>query len=368
MSGGGLVKRIAVTLWGILAVLCGGLLLQRWETSENFRPTATDFRQNLPVLGVYNDTETAEKEGVGVVVYLDVLIAVNWLVDYLLLRGCARLTSLHGSNGRLVLGGLIGGLCACVILLPPLPPPVSLLLQLTVAALMCAVAFPWQGWRTYFRRTFLLFVLSALFAGVALALFTLAAPAGLFVSNGTVYYDIPPLWLAALCGASYLAVCLFDRLLRRRLPQGGLYRLTVTDAGGTVTLSALFDSGNRLRETFSGFPVIVVQREAVLPVLSETMRETLALFDPAAPAPATPTATGWRLIPFSSVGGSGLLPAFLPTTLLIQRDNDPPRPLTACYLALSPALGRGDYTALIGAEALAADQETQKGEPYEMAT
>ena len=100
MSGGGLIKRIAVTLWGIFAVLCGGLLLQRWEISENFRGTAPEFRQDLPVLGVYNETETAEKEGEGVVIYLDVLIAVNWLIDYLLLRGCARLTCHRGSNGR----------------------------------------------------------------------------------------------------------------------------------------------------------------------------------------------------------------------------------------------------------------------------
>ena len=89
-------------------------------------------------------------------VYLDVLIAVNWLIDDLLLSGCARLLHLPYRRGRLVLGSLFGGCCACVILLPPLPVYLSLAVKLVTAGIMALIGFPWLGVRAYLRQTGLL--------------------------------------------------------------------------------------------------------------------------------------------------------------------------------------------------------------------
>lgn len=374
-------ERLAVVLAGIAVVLCGAVFLLRFlppegttEKAENLNDTAPSFRQDLPAVSHYNNSEAAQ--GVSTtVIYLDVLIAVNWLIDFLLLRACSRLLRIPGGRGRQVFGSLFGGFCACVILLPSLAWWGSLAVNLVTAGVMCLIAFPWRGIKAYLRQTGALFAVSALLAGVALALFMLIAPAGLYVANGTVYYNVPPVWLAALCGVSYVLICLYERFLRKGAVRGGRYRITVTDAGGTVTLPALYDSGNRLCETFSGAPVIVVQKEAVLPVLSPAMRRTLNALDgtdSGQPAEGA-MAVGWRLIPFHSIGGNGLLPAFKPAALTLQRENGKPHSITGCYLALSPALGRGEYQALIGNDPVALSEETghlpaQKGEKHELVT
>lgn len=58
-------------------------------------------------------------------------------------------------------------------------------------------------------------LLSALFGGVAYALWFFAAPAGFYVVGGVVYYDVSPLMLTALTVVSYAAVSVWDRLTRK---------------------------------------------------------------------------------------------------------------------------------------------------------
>lgn len=304
------------------------------------------------------------------VVYLDILVTVNWLIDFLLLRACARLLHLPCRRGRAVLGALFGGFSACVLLLPELPAVASLSLKLVTAGVMVLIAFPWTGLFSYLRQTGLLFLVSALFAGLAFALWFFVAPAGFYVSNGVVYYQIHPLLLAALCTACYLLVCLYERWFCRETRTGGRYRLTVTDKAGSVTLSALHDSGNGLTELFSGSPVIVAERDAVLPILSPAMQQALEEMATEANTVSAEAvlAAGWRLIPFRSLSGSGLLPAFRPQRITLKKENGKGGDITGCYIALSPPLGRGDYRALIGSDPVSLLQTVQKGERYEMVT
>lgn len=86
------------------------------------------------------------------VLYLDVLIAVNLLIDFLLLSAAARILRLPVRKGRLLAGASVGALSCCMILLPPLPAAVSVLLKLAAAALVIRVTFRWFGWRTYIKE------------------------------------------------------------------------------------------------------------------------------------------------------------------------------------------------------------------------
>lgn len=63
------------------------------------------------------------------VLYLDVLIAVNLLIDFLLLSAAARILRLPVRRAGFWLVHLLGLLSCCMILLPPLPAAVSVLLN-----------------------------------------------------------------------------------------------------------------------------------------------------------------------------------------------------------------------------------------------
>ena len=113
------------------------------------------------------------------VLYLDVLLAVNWVIDFLLLHATARAWRVPHRAWRLTVGAAVGAACCCVVLLPPLPTLLSVLYKAAGALLMVWIAF---GRRRLWRHTAALFLLSTAVAGVAVALWWLVAPPGLAVA------------------------------------------------------------------------------------------------------------------------------------------------------------------------------------------
>lgn len=269
------------------------------------------------------------------VIYIDILFALNWWIDFLLLLGVRRATGGSGQSWRLAVGALVGAVSCLVLFLPPLSVWVSLLIRLAAAVLMVTVAFGCrrQGWM---RRVAVLFALSAGLAGICGALYFFLAPAGFYVFNGVVYYSVPSLLLVALTVVCYGLLWLFEQVLRRRAPREHLFRVSLAYADRCVTFSCLYDSGHHLIEPFSGKGVLVVERQVA--------EDLLTAIPSVADLP-----TGWRLIPYNTLGGDGLLPAFLPTSATAWIHGQE-HELPSCYVAVCDSLGRGEYQGLMGAD------------------
>ena len=292
------------------------------------------------------------------VIYIDVLLALNLWIDFILLLATARILRLPRRRWRMVLGALLGAATSCLIFLPDLPTAAATAVKLAAACVILLVAFPWRGRLPYIKAVVVFFVISTLFAGMAGALYFFAAPQGFYVVGGVVYYDVSPLTLVLLTVVSYGALCLYDRFTRKKASLGRDYRLLVTCGGRTAAVRALYDSGNSLTELFSGSPVAVVRRAALESVLPAEVRE--ALRDPAAfvsgeagagnGGAAAAVRSRLRLVPFRSVGGDGLLPAFRPEHLTVVAENGANRDATGAYVAVCEELGRGDYDALVGTD------------------
>lgn len=270
------------------------------------------------------------------VIYVDILIALNWWIDFLLLLGVRRGVGGDGKHWRLAIGALVGAFSCLTLFLPPLSVWLSMLVRLGAAALMVTVAFGIGAWRGWVRRVVLLFALSASLAGLCGALYFFLAPQGFYVFNGVVYYSVPPLLLVVLTVLCYGLLWLSEQFLRRRAPAEHLFRVELTCSGRTVSFPCLYDSGNHLTEPFSGRPVLVVEREVV---------QGLLLYIPTvADLPA-----GWRLIPYNTLGGDGLLPAFTPTSA-VAISGGRKRVLPPCYVAVCESLGGSEYRGLMSAD------------------
>lgn len=262
------------------------------------------------------------------ILYLDVLIVLNWLIDGLLLSVTARLCGVSVRRWRLAVASLIGGVASCQILLE-IPAVLSLLLHIIVAAVMVRTAFPYRTWRVFLRHGVVLFCLSALLSGVVTALWYLTESDVITTHNGVIYCEISPLMLTAFALLGYGVIRLYDRLTRHRKPATLEYVVTVDDGDGEREYRALYDTGLHLREPFSDRPVIVIKQT-----------------DPSV-APSR-----IRMIPYHTVGGTGLLPAFMPHRVTVRTRGTPPQDVTGVYVALSDAEDHGEYTALIGADVL----------------
>lgn len=270
------------------------------------------------------------------VIYIDVLLALNGWIDFLLLLGVRRSMGGGGRSWRLALGAFVGALSCLALLLPPMAVWLSLLMRFLSAAVMVTVAFGYGSWREWGRRVFLLFALSAGLAGLCGALYFFVAPQGFYVFNGVVYYAVPPLLLVALTVVCYGLLWLSEQLLRHKAPKEHLFRVRLTYEGRSTTFPCLYDSGNHLIEPFSGRPVLVVERSVAQELL------------PTVPS-VSDLPSGWRLVPYDTLGGSGLLPAFLTdSAVVLLRGAE--RRLPSCCVAVCDHLGRGEYRGLMGSE------------------
>ncbi|HJD22562.1 MAG TPA: sigma-E processing peptidase SpoIIGA [Firmicutes bacterium] len=290
------------------------------------------------------------------VIYLDVLLALNLFIDFLLLTATGRILRLARKRWRLVLGAGVGAASCCLVLVPGLPGPLSLLFKLAAACLIIRVAFRWQGVGAYIKQLLVFLVASSVFAGLAFALWFFAAPEGFYVLDGVVYYNVSPLLLVALTVVSYFALSLYERFTRKRAPEGRDYRLTIDAGAGKAVLRALYDTGHHVTDVFSGSPVAIVRYEALAPCLPEELRQAVhgaMLRVSSAPEGAIEDAavkSRLRMIPLRTVSGTGLLPAFQPRSAELGTLAGWSADVTGIYLAVCDTLGRGEYDALIGTD------------------
>jgi len=239
-----------------------------------------------------------------VVVYVDVLLAVNFMVNFVLLRLVALFDGARSGAARYGLGAFLGALSSLCVFVPEMGAAGSTALRLLVGAGMVLLAFGCGGRGAFLRRTALLFLASFLLSGLLLAVSAAFPQERMRVYRGVVLFDIGLPALALAVAAGYGFSRLLAAILQARAPRDALCMLTVVTERGSRTLPALIDTGSSLTEPFSGLPVIVCEREALRPVLLE--EETAEL-------PA-----GWRLVPVRTVAGSAVLRAFRPWAVTVQ--------------------------------------------------
>lgn len=251
-------------------------------------------------------------------VYLDLVMLLNFVVDFLLLLGTNRLAGFPPGPGRAataaVLGGLYGGAC----LLPGFRFLGNTLWRLVSLGLMGTIAFGLD--RSTLRRCALFVLLSMALGGIAV---------GLGGGGFTV--------LGAMGGVALLCLVGFQRMPISR----SCVPVCLEHQGKRLCCSALYDSGNTLRDPLTG--------ESVLVAGPRIARELVGLTeqDLADPVSAMTKYPGLRLIPYRAVGkAQGMMVGILVRQARIGKRQ------RSVLVAFAPeGLGDdGEYEALIGGE------------------
>lgn len=258
-------------------------------------------------------------------VYLDVLLVVNWYVNFFLLLGTARLTHSHLSAKRAAASAAAGAVLALELFLPPLGSMLTLALKLGGAFLLVWLAFGCGGGSRYFSLVLVYFLVSSIFAGLMLAVCNIL-PAGsgrMAVNNGTFYLDISLFTLLISTAAAYGTVGLFRRLLDRKAAAGEEYQIILTVNRKTLVLHGLADSGNTLVDAFSGKRVVVCSQkrleEAFPNGFPDPSSDELIKHDPAMTRRALPK--GAHFIPCSTIQSSGLIWVFPPEHFYLKGEH-----------------------------------------------
>lgn len=269
------------------------------------------------------------------IVYVDVLLAVNFAVNFLLLRITALFCRKQPSSARLCAGAAVGALGALIIFLPPMGIIVQTVYRVGLTMMMCSAVFCPCKASGYIKSAVYLMLCSMALCGALLLWQITVRPVGFAMSGGAVYFDIGALALLLCCAAGYAAACVIARVTQNEQSRG-FCTVTVLNNGVSAAFTALIDTGSSLSEPFSGLPVIVCEQKA----LGRTLPEGISRFIEGGSPPE-----GIRLIPYKTLGGDGILPAFLPQRAVLQRESGKACAVR-CYIAATDIPFGGDYSAV----------------------
>lgn len=266
------------------------------------------------------------------IIYVDVLLAVNFIVNFLLLRITALLCRKRPTLFRLTLGAAIGAVGSLSIFLPPMPRLCGIIYRAALTAAVTAAVFCRCKPMVFVSAMIKLLLSSMLLCG-ALSLWQFCfSPVGFIQKNGVIYFDIGAFALIFCCVLGYIAASLLSRVMSA-VPNRQLCTVSIFENGSSCVFTALVDTGSSLKEPFSGLPAAVCERAAVSRVIPDGFDELLS----------GKTVSGRiRLIPYRAVGISGVLPAFLPERVVFTTE-DGESCEAACYIAVTEQSFEGGW-------------------------
>lgn len=265
------------------------------------------------------------------VIYVDSLFVLNLIIDYLLCLCSARVCGAYLRRGRYLLAALFGAAYSVAVYLPGCGFLQSPAIKLAAGVVMGLIAF---GCEKAPGRCILVFLcVSAAFGGTVWAISMASGVSALPVSLRVLVFSF------ALCWAALRLV--FDR--RAKSAEGCRLRVELTFRGKKASFFALRDTGNGLYDPITNAAVMVVSKNimsTILPDAEALFREDAVTVMENLPQELTGR---FRLIPYASLGGAGLIPVFRPDTLTLDGKN-----VTDVLVAVSPGpIGGDGYDAII---------------------
>ena len=251
--------------------------------------------------------------------YLDLVVLLNFMVDFLLLLGTNRLSGFPSNWKRLFPASALGGIYAGGCMLPGFRFLGNFLWRVVFLAGIAVIAFGWN--RSAVKRCAVFVLLSMALGGISLCLGSANMPALMLAAGG--------MWL--LCRLSFGSSVGAQEYVPIQLTYGE----------DTMNIIALRDSGNTLRDPISGEQVMVVSGEVAEKLIGLTAEQLHTPLETLAMRPVP----GLRLIPYCAVGqGSSMLLAMRMENVKIGSR------VQSTIVAFAPeGLGKGTmYQALTG--------------------
>lgn len=251
-------------------------------------------------------------------VYLDLVMGLNFAVDFLLLLGTNRLTGFAPGIRRCAFGAALGAVYAGMSLVPGLSFLGSGFWRLVFLGLMGLTAFGMNS--SAWRRTGIFLLLSMAMGGIAMGMERRGVPMLLAAAGGV--------WLLSRVGFGSRA--------------GGreFVPLSIQHEGKDASAIALLDTGNALRDPVTGEQILIMGPTAAEKLLGLTREQLQSPLETLASRPGQ----GLRLVPYRALGEGGLLLAKRFEQVLLGHRQKP------ALVAFAPdRIGRGDvYQALAG--------------------
>ncbi|MBE6878416.1 MAG: hypothetical protein E7488_04545 [Ruminococcaceae bacterium] len=238
------------------------------------------------------------------VVYIDVLIIINFLISYFFLIAAAVLAGYTYNRKRIVFASSAGALCCLYIFFPADSIFLSLIFKSGSLLLCSVIAFGIKDKRKLIIQSLCYFMLNMLLTGSAMLLSY--ENTVVYEKNMFFYFSINPVILVILSAVIYLAILIFELIKEKVSPQK-IYLMDVYFGSFSIKgLSAFYDSGFKMKDIVSNRDVIVVGFGKISNRMPENLAKDIAHF---LNGNYSDIKEGFIPVFFSTLSGSGMMPA-----------------------------------------------------------
>ncbi len=261
------------------------------------------------------------------IIYGDVLMIINFSMDFLALYITAKIMHIRLKSKRITLSALLGAVYSLIILSLNLTGIISGIISLAAAFLLTFTAYGKQKPIVFLKNTAVFYIVNFALGGGITAICNLLnmwqSKRNLMINGSfdVLYGDLPfgvLVILAAVCGLFSL---LSGKLIKKKNAEKTCI-LNISLNQASISLQALVDSGNLLREPISGKPVIITSFNSMRKLIPVELiplfknKDTLCLEN-------TAYSSIVRIIPISTVSGGGLFFALFPDQVTVDgKDAD----------------------------------------------
>lgn len=239
------------------------------------------------------------------VVYVDILILINFVVDYFLILISAKFLNIKPRFWRLVLSALVGGIFSLYIFLPQNKLVFQFAVQFLMSASLCFITFGFIDVKNFIKNTLVLFCVNFAYSGAMIALWLVAKPYGMVINNSVVYFNISPLFLILFSVVGYFVVIILRKILKKPFASSAYCTVEVICLEKSLFLSGIADTGNSITDVFGFSEIFITDKDAVEKILAEE-KENPSRF---------------RKIPCSTITGQNLLDGYRIDLAIVDFNN-----------------------------------------------
>lgn len=247
-------------------------------------------------------------------IYIDILIVTNYIISYFLLMATAKICGKKIITKRIIVSSLIGAMGSLSIFLTINNSIVIVILVF----LMVLTMFEIHSFIQFLKYLSIFFIVNFMFAGFIFAITIFLNPKNILFYNGIVYFDISTIGLIICISLSYLIITLFNSILSGMQAKVEDYNIIIEAFEKKVERKGIIDTGNSLKDPFSGRPVIVCDLKCLQSILPLHIVE---LVNKGIDAEFETMPSGIRYIPFHTANGSSMMCCFEPTKLILQKED-----------------------------------------------
>lgn len=262
-------------------------------------------------------------------VYLDILLILNFIMDYFIFWIVSKLTYQKISKKRLGVGALVAALLYCLVVVIPFLRTVHIIMYLILLPLIpIKIIFKPRKTKQWLQFFIIANITALVIGGMSYGIFYWIQEQNTVINmygQGQKNYSIWLLFFSIL--ASYIIIRSYGYYMQKRNTEiQKLYPVRIVLQDQIVRVEALLDTGNKVYDPITKYPVIIVEYDKIKMILPEEVRrafgKTKDITSIIEEVSNSELRTRIRLIPYHSLGNpNGILLGFKADFVYIEEDS-----------------------------------------------